>query len=93
MGASTAMLTAAAHPDLVRSLVIIEGSPDGPDTLDPDPDGARQIGESLKAWPVPFPDSAAARSFFESKGFDPTAWTGAWSHGPTGCGPDGTPTL
>jgi pimeloyl-ACP methyl ester carboxylesterase len=76
MGASTAMLTAAAHPDLVRSLVIIEGSPDGPDTLDPDPDGARQIGESLKAWPVPFPDPAAARSFFESKGFDPTAWTG-----------------
>jgi pimeloyl-ACP methyl ester carboxylesterase len=74
MGASTAMLTAAAHPDLARSLVIIEGSPDGPDTLDPDPDGARQIGESLKAWPVPFPDPAAARSFFESRGFDPAAW-------------------
>jgi pimeloyl-ACP methyl ester carboxylesterase len=74
MGANTAMLTAAAHRDLVRSLVIIEGSPDGPSSFDPDPDGARQIGESLKAWPVPFPDHAAAHSFFESKGFDAAAW-------------------
>ena len=73
MGANTAMLTAAAHRDLVRSLVIIEGSPDGPSSFDPDPDGARQIGESLKAWPVPFPDHAAAHSFFESKGFDAAA--------------------
>jgi pimeloyl-ACP methyl ester carboxylesterase len=75
MGASTAMLTAAAHPGLVRRLVIIEGSPDGPDDPDPDPDGAREIGASLKAWPVPFPDPATARRFFESKGLDPDAWT------------------
>ena len=74
MGASTAMLTAAAHPDLVRDLVVIEGSPDGPDSTDPDPDGARQIEASLKAWPVPFPDLSAARSFFKNKGFDPDAW-------------------
>ncbi len=75
MGASTAMLTAAAHPDLVRSLVVIEGSPDGPDGFDPDPDGARQLGESLSAWPVPFADAAAARGFFKSRGFDPDVWT------------------
>lgn len=76
MGANTAMLTAAAHPDLVRSLVIIEGSPDGPETPDPQPEIAAQIRESLSAWPVPFADETAARSFFASKGFDPVAWTG-----------------
>lgn len=75
MGANTAMLTAAAHPDLIRGLVVIEGSPDGPDTFDPDPDGARRIGESLTTWPVPFPDRLAARSFFKRKEFDPAAWT------------------
>jgi pimeloyl-ACP methyl ester carboxylesterase len=75
MGASTAMLTAAAHPDLVRSLVIIEGSPDGPDSPDPDPDSAREIRALLAAWPVPFPDQAAAHRFFHSKGFNPGVWT------------------
>ncbi len=76
-------LTAAAHRDLVRSLVIIEGSPDGPSSFDPDPDGARQIGESLKAWPVPFPDHAAAHSFtIPGAGHDvhldaPAAWVNA----------------
>ncbi len=75
MGANTAMLTAAAHPDLVRSLVIIEGSPDGPDCPDPDPKSAHEVRASLAAWPVPFPDKATAQSFFKSKEFDPVAWT------------------
>ncbi len=87
MGASTALLTAAAHPDLVRSLVIIEGSPDGPASPDPDPEAARQIGASLKAWPVPFTDPAAARVFFNSKGFDPDAWTEGLDTRPDGLWP------
>ena len=71
MGANTAMLTAAAYPQLVRSLVVIEGSPDGPDDLDPDPVIATQIRESLSAWPTPFADQAKAQDFFRTKGFDP----------------------
>lgn len=35
MGANTVLLVAAAYPDLVRSLVLIEGSPAGPDASDP----------------------------------------------------------
>lgn len=75
MGANTALLTAAAHPELVRSLVIIEGSPDGPQDPDPDPQIATQIRESLSAWPTPFANQETAASFFRSRGFDPGAWT------------------
>jgi pimeloyl-ACP methyl ester carboxylesterase len=87
MGASTALLTAAAHPELVRSLVIIEGSPDGPEEFDPDPEGARQIGRWLNAWPVPFPDTAAARGFFEGSGLQPDAWTAGLEQRPDGLWP------
>ena len=76
MGANTAMLTAARHPDLVRTLVIIEGSPDGPDPPEVEPAIAAEIRDSLSHWPVPFADEQAAHSFFCSKGFDPVTWTG-----------------
>jgi pimeloyl-ACP methyl ester carboxylesterase len=76
MGANTAMLTAAEHPDLVRSLVIIEGSPDGPESPDHEPEIATQIRDLFAAWPTPFANQEAAESFFVSKGFDPAAWTG-----------------
>jgi len=75
MGASTAMLLAARYPELVSELVVIEGTPDGPESPDPNPAAAVQIGESLSCWPVPFADQAVAREFFESKGFDPETWT------------------
>ena len=76
MGANTAMLTAAQHPDLVNRLVVIEGSPDGPDPPDPQPAVADEIRDSLSRWPVPFADDEAARSFFCSKGLEP--FTCAW---------------
>lgn len=75
MGAITAMLTAAEHPELVSGLVMIEGAPTGPEVYDPDPEAAHAIRESLAAWPVPFAEERAAREFFASKGFDPDAWT------------------
>jgi pimeloyl-ACP methyl ester carboxylesterase len=56
VGANTAMLTAAEHPALVRMLVIMEGSPDGPEPPDPEPEMAAQIRDSLAQWPVPFAD-------------------------------------
>lgn len=75
MGANTALLTAARRPDLVTTLVIIEASPDGPEPPNPEPGIADQIRGSLSRWPVPFADEHAAHRFFESKGFDPAAWT------------------
>ena len=55
MGAHTAMLVAAAHPQLVRRLVLLEvdegsGSPEDRDAL----------GAWLAAWEVPFADRAQA---------------------------------
>lgn len=73
MGANTAMLAAAAYPQLVRSLVMLEGSPDGPHDADPEAVIAG-FRASLSAWPTPFADEAAAQDFFRAKGFDPVAW-------------------
>lgn len=72
MGASTAMLTAAGHPRLVRSLVVIEGSPDGPDVVDPDPAIATQPanrcrhGRSRLLTSRPHTSSSAERTLIRS---------------------------
>lgn len=59
MGAHTAFLTAAARPDLIDRLVMLEGHVAGDDG----PEGAEKIGQYFASWPVPFADEAAARSF------------------------------
>ncbi|MEV7236809.1 alpha/beta fold hydrolase [Streptomyces sp. NPDC051020] len=59
MGGHTAMLTAAAHPELVRALVLIEAGPGGPNPKVP-----TDIGAWLDSWPTPFPSREAAVSFF-----------------------------
>jgi pimeloyl-ACP methyl ester carboxylesterase len=59
MGAHTAFLTAAARPDLIDRLVMLEGHVAGDD----EPEGAGKIGQYFASWPVPFADEAAARSF------------------------------
>ena len=58
MGAHTAMLAAAAAPDRVRGLVMIEGGVGG--SADDYPERLRRF---FAGWPVPFADAAAARSF------------------------------
>ncbi|MER5637896.1 alpha/beta hydrolase [Kitasatospora sp. NPDC002227] len=58
LGGHTAMLTAAAHPDLVRALVLVEAGPGGPS-----PNVQAEIGGWLDAWPTPFPSRAAAAGF------------------------------
>ncbi|MGA7203621.1 MAG: alpha/beta hydrolase, partial [Specibacter sp.] len=58
MGAHTAMLTAAARPELVESLVLLECDAGGSD-----PHQASEVSEYFAAWPVPFRDRAAARMF------------------------------
>jgi pimeloyl-ACP methyl ester carboxylesterase len=53
LGGVTAFLTAAAHPELVRALVVAEAGPGAPD----DPAGeARAVVEQLPAWAAAKPD-------------------------------------
>jgi len=59
MGAHTAFLTAAARPDLVARLVMLEGHVSGSDQ----PGEAAQIGAFFDSWPVTFADPDAARAF------------------------------
>lgn len=70
MGGNTAFLAAAGFPDLVRALVVVEASPDGPA-----PELPGHIRRWLASWPVPFTDERAAREFFASQGLSPVAWT------------------
>lgn len=58
MGAHTALLVAAARPDLVRMLVLLEGDVQGSPT-----EAAERIGGYFASWPVPFADVAAAGAF------------------------------
>jgi pimeloyl-ACP methyl ester carboxylesterase len=81
------MLVAAAHPDLMCSLVVIEGSPDGPESHGAGAELADSIRRSLSAWPVPFADELAAEEFFQNKGFDPVVWTGGLEHRDDGLWP------
>lgn len=58
MGAHTAMLAAAARPDLVRTLVLLEcGEASGSDQ------GHAALGDYFRSWPVPFADRSAAAKF------------------------------
>lgn len=59
LGGLTALLTAAAHPDLVRALVLVEAGPRGPA-----PELPGRIGGRLDSWPVPFASLDAAARFF-----------------------------
>jgi pimeloyl-ACP methyl ester carboxylesterase len=69
MGANTAFLTAAAHPELVERLLVAEVSPDGPL-----PELASGIDSSLRGWPVPFGSRSDAIAYFQSRGFDAETW-------------------
>lgn len=58
LGAHTALLVAAARPDLARMLVLLEG-----DVQSAPPEAAERIGGYFASWPIPFSDAAAARAF------------------------------
>ncbi|MFD3679130.1 alpha/beta fold hydrolase [Streptomyces sp. NPDC058613] len=58
MGGNTAMLTAAAHPELISALVLVEAGPGGPNPHTP-----AEIGGWLDSWPMPFPSREAAVRF------------------------------
>ncbi len=81
MGGLTALLTAAAHPEVCRALVLIEAGPAGPA-----PELPEQIGSWLDSWPVPFPDMEAAEAFFGG-GPAGRAWAAGLAPGPGGLHP------
>ncbi|MFE7232328.1 alpha/beta fold hydrolase [Streptomyces sp. NPDC057596] len=58
LGGHTAMLTAAAHPDRVRALVLVEAGPGSGN-----PNAPVGIGRWLDSWPVPFTSREAAVRF------------------------------
>lgn len=58
LGGHTAMLAAAAAPERVRALVLIESGAGGPST-----GAAAHIANWLDSWPLPFPTSDAAAQF------------------------------
>ncbi|MGQ4387870.1 alpha/beta fold hydrolase [Streptomyces sp. SAS_270] len=59
LGGLTALLTAAAHPELIHSLILIEAGPNGPN-----PNLPTEIAAWLDSWPTPFKSPAAAADFF-----------------------------
>lgn len=59
VGGQTAMLAAAARPDLVERLVLLESGPGGED-----PAGNERARAYFRSWPLPFPDEQAAVAFF-----------------------------
>ncbi|MGW2375520.1 alpha/beta fold hydrolase [Kitasatospora sp. NPDC001683] len=58
LGGHTAMLAAAAHPERVRALVLVEAGPGGPNSA-----VAEEVGHWLDSWPLPFPSREAAVGF------------------------------
>jgi len=58
MGAHTAMLTAAWHPELVSRLIMLEGGVGGSDD-----DYPTRLGKWFASWPAPFPTRDAAVEF------------------------------
>ncbi|MDN0197083.1 alpha/beta hydrolase [Streptomyces sp. S.PNR 29] len=58
LGGHTALLLASAHPDLVKSLILIEAGPGGPNPKLP-----AEIAGWLDSWPTPFPSREAAQHF------------------------------
>lgn len=58
MGAHTAMLAAAARPDLVTKLVLLEADAGGGESAD-----HTSLGDYFNSWPLPFPSREAARRF------------------------------
>ncbi|GAA2419755.1 alpha/beta hydrolase [Streptomyces glaucus] len=77
LGGHTAMLLAAHHPDLVRSLVLVEAGPGGPSPELPD-----RTARWLDSWPVPFASPEEARRFLGHR-----AWAAGLERRPDGWHP------
>ncbi|MEM8904191.1 MAG: alpha/beta hydrolase [Actinomycetota bacterium] len=79
MGGIVATLTAAAHPDLVDRLVLVESGMEAIDTAELD-----RLAGWLRSWPAVFADTDAAAGFFSMSDLSIAPWTGGLR--PTGAG-------
>lgn len=82
MGAHTAFLTAAARPDLVDRLVMLEGHVAGSDR----PEDAKELGNHFASWPTSFADINEAREFLGESALA-AAWINDLEPGPYGLCP------
>ncbi len=80
MGGHTAMLVAAARPDLVSGLVLLEAGAAGGSG------DHTAMGEYFRSWPVPFPSRAAAAAFLGAAPLA-QAWVADLAAGPDGFRP------
>lgn len=67
MGAINAVALAAARPDLVRGLILEDQSVATSSRAE-----GRELAEWMATWPLPFPDEAAVRAYFDAAGFGPS---------------------
>jgi len=74
VGAHTAMLVAAARPDLVDRLILLEGGEGSGD-----PKANTRMGEFFASWPVPFATVGAARAFLGDGPLE-SAWASDLEH-------------
>jgi pimeloyl-ACP methyl ester carboxylesterase len=79
LGALTALLLAADHPDLVRGLIVAEGGPGGGDA-DGHEANVAELERSLRRWPVPFASRQAATEFFGGPSLTADAWADGLEH-------------
>jgi pimeloyl-ACP methyl ester carboxylesterase len=85
LGGRTALLLAAARPDLVRGLVLADASPHGGEPADVVEADLADLDAALRRWPVPFASRDAAVAFFGGPSLSAEAWAdgleprdGAW---------------
>jgi len=71
LGGLTALLLAAAHPELVRALVVAEAMPAAPGET-----AIAEVERSLARWPVPFETREDAVRFFGGSSLDDTSLKG-----------------
>lgn len=82
MGAHTAFLVAAARPDLVDRLVMLEGHAAGSEA----PEEAEALGRFFGSWPIPFANEAVARAYLGA-GAIVDAWIADLETAPDGLRP------
>jgi pimeloyl-ACP methyl ester carboxylesterase len=76
LGALTALLLAAEHPNLIRGLVMVEAGPHGGGDASTNEANVAVLDDALRRWPVPFASREAAVAFFGGPSLSADAWAG-----------------